>query len=70
MQKKKNNNKQKKNSRDALFVKKFKLVKISACIVRFIGEESSIGPCVLTDDPTWIIDPIDGTTNYVHGSAN
>lgn len=21
----------------------------------------------LTDDPTWVIDPIDGTTNYVHG---
>lgn len=20
----------------------------------------------LTDDPTWIIDPIDGTTNFVH----
>jgi len=23
--------------------------------------------CELTDDPTWIIDPIDGTTNFVHG---
>lgn len=21
----------------------------------------------LTDDPTWIVDPIDGTTNFVHG---
>ena len=21
----------------------------------------------LTDDPTWVIDPIDGTTNFVHG---
>lgn len=25
------------------------------------GEKS-----VLTDNPTWIIDPIDGTTNFVH----
>lgn len=22
--------------------------------------------CDLTDDPTWIIDPIDGTMNFVH----
>ncbi|XP_072318280.1 inositol monophosphatase 1 isoform X1 [Eucyclogobius newberryi] len=36
---------------------------------RFIGEESvsSGEPCVLSLDPTWIIDPIDGTTNFVHG---
>ncbi|XP_029313628.1 inositol monophosphatase 1-like [Cottoperca gobio] len=35
----------------------------------FIGEESvSKGkPCVFTDKPTWIIDPVDGTTNFVHG---
>ncbi|XP_060901539.1 inositol monophosphatase 1 [Labrus mixtus] len=35
---------------------------------RFIGEESVAEgePCVLTDEPTWIIDPIDGTTNFVH----
>ncbi|XP_026148089.1 inositol monophosphatase 1 [Mastacembelus armatus] len=35
---------------------------------RFIGEESVAAgaPSVLTDDPTWIIDPIDGTTNFVH----
>ncbi|XP_061521908.1 uncharacterized protein LOC133396275 isoform X1 [Phycodurus eques] len=35
----------------------------------FIGEESVAAgaPSVLTDDPTWIIDPIDGTTNFVHG---
>ncbi|KAK7877615.1 hypothetical protein WMY93_031627 [Mugilogobius chulae] len=34
---------------------------------KFIGEESvsSGEPCVLTSDPTWIIDPIDGTTNFV-----
>ncbi|KAM6918688.1 inositol monophosphatase 1-like [Xenentodon cancila] len=35
---------------------------------RFIGEESvAAGECVqLTDSPTWIIDPIDGTVNFVH----
>ncbi|XP_065132456.1 inositol monophosphatase 1 [Paramisgurnus dabryanus] len=35
----------------------------------FIGEESVAAgePCVLTDSPTWIIDPVDGTTNFVHG---
>ncbi|XP_064110661.1 inositol monophosphatase 1-like isoform X1 [Macrobrachium nipponense] len=35
---------------------------------KFIGEESvSAGEkCVFTDAPTWIIDPIDGTMNFVH----
>ncbi|XP_064642645.1 inositol monophosphatase 1-like isoform X2 [Lineus longissimus] len=34
----------------------------------FIGEESTAAGVKneLTDDPTWIIDPIDGTTNFVH----
>jgi len=34
----------------------------------FIGEESAAeeGRYDLTDDPTWMIDPIDGTTNFVH----
>lgn len=32
---------------------------------RFIGEESA-SDVQLTNDPTWIIDPIDGTTNFVH----
>ncbi|XP_030573083.1 inositol monophosphatase 2-like [Drosophila novamexicana] len=34
-----------------------------------IGEEESAASerqAVLTDAPTWIIDPIDGTTNFVH----
>ncbi|XP_078101011.1 inositol monophosphatase 1-like, partial [Sander vitreus] len=37
---------------------------------RFIGEESVAAGevCVLTDSPTWIIDPIDGTTNFVHAA--
>ncbi|XP_010770736.1 inositol monophosphatase 1-like [Notothenia coriiceps] len=35
----------------------------------FIGEESvsKEQPSILTDKPTWIIDPVDGTTNFVHG---
>ncbi|XP_030625133.1 inositol monophosphatase 1-like [Chanos chanos] len=34
----------------------------------FIGEESVAAGAasVLTENPTWIIDPIDGTTNFVH----
>lgn len=34
---------------------------------RFIAEEESSvsGEKILTRDPTWIIDPIDGTTNFV-----
>lgn len=38
---------------------------------KFIGEEtySSSGQTasILDDDPTWIVDPIDGTTNFIHG---
>ncbi|CAK9821434.1 Inositol monophosphatase 3 [Anthophora retusa] len=36
---------------------------------KFIGEETTAEEnCLpkLTDDPTWIIDPIDGTTNFIH----
>ncbi|WKX88673.1 hypothetical protein Q1695_008362 [Nippostrongylus brasiliensis] len=35
---------------------------------KFIGEESTAGGASYryTDAPTWIIDPIDGTTNFVH----
>lgn len=32
---------------------------------RFIGEEQENE--ALTDHPTWIIDPVDGTTNLIHG---
>mmetsp|Transcript_23120 Transcript_23120/g.50962 ORF Transcript_23120/g.50962 Transcript_23120/m.50962 type:complete len:315 (+) Transcript_23120:34-978(+) len=33
----------------------------------YIGEETvGSGKYALTDKPTWIIDPIDGTTNFVH----
>ncbi|GAU29858.1 hypothetical protein TSUD_379480 [Trifolium subterraneum] len=36
---------------------------------KFIGEETTaaFGTTELTDDPTWIVDPLDGTTNFVHG---
>ena len=37
---------------------------------KFIGEEESSDAGAtpeLTDVPTWIIDPVDGTTNFVHG---
>ncbi len=35
---------------------------------KIIGEESSGADChyTLTDEPTWTIDPVDGTTNFVH----
>ncbi|PKA58217.1 Inositol monophosphatase 3 [Apostasia shenzhenica] len=35
----------------------------------FIGEETSAtcGIAELTDHPTWMVDPLDGTTNFVHG---
>lgn len=35
---------------------------------RFIGEETAVDGTddVLTDTPTWIIDPLDGTINFVH----
>ncbi|KAK5660489.1 hypothetical protein OQA88_13037 [Cercophora sp. LCS_1] len=37
----------------------------------FIGEETYVpGTTVLTPDPTFIVDPIDGTTNFVHGFPN
>lgn len=32
----------------------------------FIGEEFN-PDSVLSDEPTWIIDPLDGTTNFLHG---
>ena len=39
---------------------------------KFIGEESVAAGsgCVLTVEPTWIIDPIDGTTNFVSSNPN
>jgi len=35
----------------------------------FVGEETAAengGEIILTDEPTWVVDPIDGTTNFVH----
>ena len=44
---------------------------VLAHVNRFIGEESvAAGDRVeLTKAPTWIIDPIDGTVNFVHRSS-
>ncbi|XP_046669886.1 inositol monophosphatase 1-like [Homalodisca vitripennis] len=36
---------------------------------KFIGEETASAEG-LTNDPTWMIDPIDGTNNFVHGDEN
>lgn len=34
---------------------------------KFVGEESFVkGVTKITDEPTFIVDPIDGTTNFVH----
>lgn len=35
----------------------------------FVGEESAFlsGVQDLTDAPHWFVDPLDGTTNFVHG---
>ncbi|VDK36589.1 unnamed protein product [Taenia asiatica] len=32
---------------------------------KIIAEESASGRSILTSDPTWIVDPIDGTSNFV-----
>jgi myo-inositol-1(or 4)-monophosphatase len=32
-----------------------------------LGEESGVTGTLTSDDYVWVIDPIDGTTNYVHG---
>ena len=44
------------------------MIGVAFILKSFIGEESVAAgaPSVLTDAPTWIIDPIDGTTNFVH----
>jgi myo-inositol-1(or 4)-monophosphatase len=33
---------------------------------RFIGEETTTEKVKFTNNPVWIIDPVDGTTNFVH----
>ncbi|KAH9924607.1 myo inositol monophosphatase [Epithele typhae] len=34
---------------------------------KFIGEETSSARAPMTEEPTFCVDPIDGTTNFVHG---
>ena len=36
---------------------------------QILGEESGVGGQRLNHDALWIIDPIDGTTNFIHGIA-
>uniref|UniRef100_A0A2P2INQ4 Inositol-phosphate phosphatase n=1 Tax=Rhizophora mucronata TaxID=61149 RepID=A0A2P2INQ4_RHIMU len=47
----------------------FSLLKQHYPTHEFIGEETTAayGASELTDKPTWIVDPLDGTTNFVHG---
>ncbi|KAJ2874033.1 hypothetical protein H4R27_001160, partial [Coemansia aciculifera] len=35
---------------------------------KFVGEETTAecGEVAITNDPTWIVDPVDGTNNFVH----
>jgi len=46
----------------------FTQLKLSFPSHELIGEETSAenGTPVLTDAPTWVVDPLDGTTNFVH----
>jgi fructose-1,6-bisphosphatase/inositol monophosphatase family enzyme len=37
---------------------------------KFLGEESDGDKCELGDELTWVVDPIDGTTNFVHNLGN
>ena len=36
----------------------------------FVGEETSGKGVVLGDDATWVVDPLDGTSNFVHSNPN
>lgn len=38
--------------------------------IKFLGEETSKDDTYLTDDPTFVCDPIDGTLNFIHGFPN
>jgi fructose-1,6-bisphosphatase/inositol monophosphatase family enzyme len=44
-----------------------KLIAASPSNWKVVSEESN-SDVTLTDAPTWIVDPIDGTTSFVHGS--
>ena len=50
-----------------LAVQSFLTERLSALLpgVKYLAEEDESH--VMTDDPTFIIDPIDGTTNFIHG---
>ncbi|KAG8385836.1 hypothetical protein BUALT_Bualt03G0086600 [Buddleja alternifolia] len=50
----------------------FNFLKLKFPDHKFIGEETTAayGVTELTDEPTWIVDPLDGTTNFVHGQVS
>lgn len=37
---------------------------------RFLGEENAVPPDMAGSTPVWIVDPIDGTTNFIQGFPN
>lgn len=37
---------------------------------RILAEESAEGTVKLNEEPTWIVDPLDGTANYIRGIAH
>ena len=41
------------------------LYQYCSMLCSFIGEET-VKDAKLTDSPTWMVDPIDGTSNFVH----
>ncbi len=32
-----------------------------------LSEEGAAGPAIMPEEPIWIVDPLDGTTNFAHG---
>lgn len=53
-------------------INRFNIWVIMLYNLRFIGEESFAAGIKekLTSAPTWVIDPVDGTTNFVHSYPN
>lgn len=41
--------------------------RLAATAFAFVGEEQGASSAIQAGGPTWYVDPIDGTTNFVHG---
>jgi myo-inositol-1(or 4)-monophosphatase len=41
--------------------------RLAATAFAFVGEEQGASSATRAGEPTWYVDPIDGTTNFVHG---